>query len=527
MTFLEGLKKESAKTITGNGEVGYSTTLDNVLDYSLKVGNSRFLPNYDIKDAFDKSWKTDEVLTAKTLFHGRDILEGGGDKKFGRLGIKKIFDTINVEKYNTLFNLVVKYGSYKDLVLLLGQKSLTDIQVRYLVNFLNTQLSIALDKLDSGEKNNNELLVAKYLPTETTKSSFMKLAYSRIINTTKVKRKDYRKTVVRARKHLNLVETHLTNKDYESIDYSKVPSQAMLKYKNAFYRNDNDKINEHFNKLNSNDETIKESVKVNTKTLEPYQIVDKVLDKVNDFYYGIDDSDSENTVFYDTMWDNLPKLENSISALPIVDVSGSMYGLPMSVAVSLGIYLSENNNSEFKNHFFTFSENPTLIDISNDKGLTEKVKTVANSEWGMSTDLEKVFDTILNTTLNNPDYKVPEILVIISDMNFDQISSGWYSNGNKYNSTFFEKIKDRYSKHGLQVPFIVFWNVDGNAYGNNGVHPVVSTDKNVCEVSGFSKNIFKSIMTLDIDELQDYTPTKVLLNTLNSDRYDDIEKLFE
>lgn len=525
MTFLNSLKKENAKMITGNGEIGYSTSLSPILDYILKIGNSRFLPTIDIKYHFDKSYVTDKVLTAKTVFHGRDILEGGGDKKFGRLGIKKLFDTISVEKYDTLFNLVIKYGSYKDLVLLLGQRSLTDIQVEYLVSYLNRQLQIGLNKLENGDKDNKELLVAKYLPTETTKSSFMKLAYKRIIDTTKVKRSSYRKTVVKARKHLNLVETHLTNKNYESIDYNKVPSQAMLKYKNAFYRNDNDKINKHFNKLNSDDETIKETVKVNTKTLEPYQIVDKVLDKVNDFYYN--NSDRESTVFYDTMWDNLPKLENSISALPIVDVSGSMYGLPMSVAVSLGIYLAENNNSEFRNHFFTFSDSPTLIDISNDKGLTEKVNTVANSEWGMSTDLEKVFGTILTTALNNPEYKVPEVLVIISDMNFNQISNGWYSSGNKYNSTFFEKIKDMYSKHGLQVPFIVFWNVDGNAYDNNGVHPVVSTDKNVCEVSGFSKNIFKSIMTLDLDDLENYTPEKVLLETLNSDRYKDVEKLFE
>ena len=213
MTFLDSLKKENAKMVTGNGEIGYSTTLSPILDYSLKIGNSRFLPTIDIKNHFDKAYAANGVLTAKTVFHGRDILEGGGDKKFGRLGIKKLFDTIGVEKYDTLFNLVVKYGSYKDLVLLLGQKSLTDIQVKSLVSYLNSQLLIGLDKLENGDKNNNELLVAKYLPTETTKSSFMKLAYKRIIDISNVKRSSYRKTVSKARKHLNLVETKLTNKD--------------------------------------------------------------------------------------------------------------------------------------------------------------------------------------------------------------------------------------------------------------------------------------------------------------------------
>lgn len=97
MTFLNNLKKENSKMVTGNGEIGYSTSLSPILDYSLKIGNSRFLPTIDVKYHFDKAYVTDKVLTAKTVFHGRDILEGGGDKKFGRLGIKKLFDTISVE----------------------------------------------------------------------------------------------------------------------------------------------------------------------------------------------------------------------------------------------------------------------------------------------------------------------------------------------------------------------------------------------------------------------------------------------
>lgn len=521
MTFLDSLKKENAKMVTGNGEIGYSTTLSPILDYSLKIGNSRFLPTIDIKNHFDKAYAANEVLTAKTVFHGRDILEGGGDKKFGRLGIKKLFDTIGVEKYDTLFNLVVKYGSYKDLVLLLGQKSLTDIQVKSLVSYLNSQLLIGLDKLENGDKNNNELLVAKYLPTETTKSSFMKLAYKRIIDISNVKRSSYRKTVSKARKHLNLVETKLTNKDYDSIDYNKVPSQAMLKYKNAFYRNDNNKINEHFNKLNNKDSVQK--VKVNTKTLEPYQLVSKVIDR---YYSKLSKDDVK---FYDTMWDNLPKLENSINALPIVDVSGSMSGLPMEVAISLGIYLAENNQSKYHNHFYTFSSDPELIELKEGAGLTRNVNLMEDTDWGMSTDLGKVFNEILNTALkhNYSNKDIPEMLVILSDMNFDEIGDGWISSSIKHDDTFFEKVRAKYESRGYKLPFIVFWNIDGNAYGNDGAHPVVHTDKNVCEVSGFSKNIYKTIMDLDLDDLENYTPEKVLLETLNSERYKDVEKLFE
>ena len=34
-------------------------------------------------------------------------------------------------------------------------------------------------------------------------------------------------------------------------------------------------------------------------------------------------------------------------------------------------------------------------------------------------------------------------------------------------------------------------------------------------------------MDLDLDDLENYTPEKVLLETLNSERYKDVEKLFE
>ena len=60
MTFLDSLKKENAKMVTGNGEIGYSTTLSPILDYSLKIGNSRFLPTIDIKNNFDKAYAANE-----------------------------------------------------------------------------------------------------------------------------------------------------------------------------------------------------------------------------------------------------------------------------------------------------------------------------------------------------------------------------------------------------------------------------------------------------------------------------------
>ena len=50
----------------------------------------------------------------------------------------------------------------------------------------------------------------------------------------------------------------------------------------------------------------------------------------------------------------------------MIDVSGSMFGQPLAVAISLGMYLSERTKGEFKDMFLTFSEETELVKIQGD-----------------------------------------------------------------------------------------------------------------------------------------------------------------
>lgn len=525
--FVNDLSKEMNKVETGNGEVGYKSTLNKVLDYNMLTGNSRFVHPNKIKQEFDNAYSENPILATKALFYGRDILEGGGDKKLGRLSVRALIDKLPISKYETLFELVIKYGSYKDLVMLLGQKSLQEEQIKILSVFLINKLAVAIEKLDNGQNNNQELLVAKYLPTETTKSSYMKLAYLRLIDSMNLTRKQYRKVVSKLRKELNLVETKLTNKDY-NIDYSKVPSQAIKKYNNAFLQNDYEDITSFFDKVKHGE------AKVNTKTLEPYQLVHEYLNSFSIFTGSKIDDDKDN--YLSTLWNNLPELESNLSALPLIDVSASMGGLPMEVAISLGMYLAENNKNEsYHNKFITFSDDPSLITIPETDSLKTKVKKIAESDWDGSTDLEKAFNLILKAAINNnlSQNELPDTLVIISDMNFNEATSNFVFTDTGVrkeglDDTFFDKMNIKFENQGYKLPFVVFWNVDGNYYSmDNNSNPVVKSDKNTCLVSGFSKNIYKNIMDLDLEELEEYTPEKVLLKALNNERYDDVEKLFK
>lgn len=505
MTFLQKLKEQDNLKFTTNGALGHESTLNSILDLSSEIGNSRFK---NVDGLIDKAFLEDKVLASKLFAYARDVRQGGGDKTLGRKGFIKIANDINIDKTYSLLNLIAKYGSYKDVMYLLNEEKVKSEIVEEICKWLEHELKtdVHTDKPS---------LLAKYMPTETTKDKDMKTAYRTFMKYTDIKPKEYRKRNTLLRKKLDIIETKLTEKRYDDIDYSKVPSQAGFKYRQAFYRNDEERY------LQFLDKAEKGETKINTGTLAPYQMVDKVLASFG--WYR--DNDKDQSII--TMWDNLQRPDTKeLNVLPVVDVSGSMSGLPMSVAMSLGMILSESITGEFKDHFITFSERPKLQKLVNGD-VYDKVKNLSSADWGMNTDLEKVFDLVLNTAVSNKvtQEELPQAIIIFSDMQFDEAigADGYYSRTTlpTINDTFFNIQKEKFTQAGYELPTLIYWNI-----GNGDTKPVVENTKNTLLVSGFSQNIFNSIFNLDLDDLENYTPIKALLEILSQDRYKDIEDLY-
>lgn len=488
MTFIERLKEENNKTTTTNGGIAYKSTHKTILDLSTKIGNSRFMDDREFANMIIDAYNEDKVLATKLFAYARDVRQGGGDKKFGSLGFFLVLENISEDKLPLFINIVSEFGYYKDLIKIIAN---TDVHEKSLCLLLNK-------RLQEDDESETPSLLAKYMPTETTKDPMMKQAYRKFMTHVNITPKEYRKRNTRIRKKLDIIETKLTEKRYEDIDYSKVPSQAGLKYRDAFYRNDNERYLDYLDKVDNNKE------KVNTTTLAPYQIVSKVLDN----YRSIDKS-------LETLWNNLSRPDSKgLNILPVVDVSGSMYGLPIEVAISLGIIMAESNTGQFKNHFVTFSEQPEIVELKGNT-LHEKVHNLEGSRWGYNTNLESVFRQILDTGINNnlPQEELPDMLFIMSDMQYDNA----VTNGD----SLYEHMRKEYDKHGYQLPTVVFWNI---GYGNT--QPVVESTKNTLLVSGFSQNIFNTVFNLDLDDLENYTPWKALVETLENPRYKVIEDLY-
>ena len=228
----------------------------------------------------------------------------------------------------------------------------------------------------------------------------------------------------------------------------------------------------------------------------------------------------------DAQWNALPDYigpDNVHNGIAVVDTSGSMLSAynsdssitPISVAISLGIYFAERNTCEqFKNRFLTFSESPQLATIKGNDILS-KVNSIQNAEWGMNTNLQAVFDLILNQArtfkLTNND--IPDVVYIISDMEFDEAtSSRWVGTSNRV--TNFEAIKAKFAEANYIMPKIVFWNVDAK----QKQLPVTMDENGTALVSGASPSILKSLLSGDIED-----PIQVMLETVTAERYDMVQ----
>jgi hypothetical protein len=315
--------------------------------------------------------------------------------------------------------------------------------------------------------------------------------------------KFYRKSLVEMTK---VVEQQMCAKEWDEINFSHVPSVAHARYKKAFGRN-TPKYAEYVTSLVKGDNP---EVKVNAGAVYPYDVLKGAV--------GLGRRANYNTTELDLMtkqWEALENFVGDANVLPLVDVSGSMtapvggFGSKtqltcLEVAVSLGLYCADKNRGKFKDTFLTFSGSPELVYLRGN--IVQKINQMSSSDWGMNTDLVAAMNLILKTAVNGkvPQEEMPSMLLIMSDMQFDQCAN--------FDDTAMQMIRRKFTEAGYEVPAIVFWNI--NSKDNV---PVKSNAKKVALVSGFSPSIMKSVLTVDTEK---FTPEGIMLNTVMVPRYD-------
>jgi len=199
----------------------------------------------------------------------------------------------------------------------------------------------------------------------------------------------------------------------------------------------------------------------------------------------------------------LPKTVDLGKLVALVDVSASMRGQPMEVAIGLGILVSECAATTFKDRVLTFESSPTWVDMSTCDNIAAKVAKVQAAPWGGSTDFAAAYERILaaaQAAKLKPD-DIPDLLVL-SDMQFNEAGGGhdgyYRSTTHSSWSTAYEHIERRFAEVGVSIcgqpyppPRIIFWNLRANTVG----FPVAADAPNVQMLAGFSPALLKLVLT--------------------------------
>ena len=485
---LNYLKQESNKTFTENGAVTYSSTLSDCLDLFATVGAIRHSSEEEILSHFVRAYTENKDIAMKLLFFARDIRGGLGERRVFKTIIKWL--AVNEpESLRKNLPYIAEYGRFDDLMVLFGTPLEKDM-----LSYIKEQLS---KDIEAAENNGEVSLLGKWLPSVNASNADTKQLAKKVARFLGLDDASYRKMLVKIRASIKIIENNLRERDY-TFDYSKQPSKAMFKYRDAFLRNDGERYREFLNRVNAGE------TKLNANVLTPYEIITPILRK--------DVSEEERNAI-NTTWISQPDYGSDENALAVIDGSGSMYWgvnpTPISVALSLGIYFAERNKGAFKNHFITFSQNPRLVEIKGGD-ILEKVRYCETFDECANTNIQRVFELILNTAKKNkiPQSELPKRLYIISDMEFDCCAED-------ASLTNFEYAKKLFEDAGYKLPEIVFWNVASR----NKQQPVTKNEQGVLLVSGCTPRLFSMIANGSISM---ETPYKFMMEILESERYEKI-----
>lgn len=465
---------QANETVTTNGMAAFKSTLDANLDFFGRAGNINY-PSL-IQD-FSKAFSEDSETALRNLLHMRDIRGDTGGYRVrdnSRKVLVWLLDNHPVVFLTTrLIQAIPNVGRWDDLFVLVDDsknKAVSNAVVKFIAEEFKKEVPNGL--------------LCKWLPRTGPVASKLR-------SYLKLTPKQYRQRLVKFR---NVVETQMCRKQWDSIKFEHVPSQASRIYRKAFLRHDTVRYSSFIEKVNNGE------VKMNASTLYPHEVLGS-----NYHRYSLDNTK-------EALWKSLPDfIGEGLSFLPVVDVSGSMgttayssYSC-MDIALALGLYTAQRNKSVFKDMFVTFSSKPQFVKLDPAKSVHTNLSIISRADWDMSTNLMPVFEQLLEMSVKNKvsQEDLPSAILIFSDMQFNCVRDG-------ENVTALEAIKLKFEAAGYTAPSIVFWNLN-SAYANV---PLKRSSTGACLVSGASPSVVRSVLTG-----ADLTPMSTMRNALDSERY--------
>ena len=481
----------------------------------------------------------------KMIGHTRDIVDGKGEYNLTYMMIytwNKFYPKLAQFALKCLVDLgdksIHQYGSWKDIKYFCeycksqGDDAANGSLIKYAINITNEQLHKDYSLLISNSTDIS--LVAKWIPREKSTFGwlFENLAtnfFSHFLNTANndVSRRkavlkcktEYRKILSTLNKHIDTVQIKQCGHNWANINFGKTTSITLTKQKKAFlnvkkngdirYPDNIDRLQcaQHFNEHVQ--KAVRGEVEMKGKRVGMADFTKQALQLLRK------GSQTENDLLNSQWRDNSSQNGGLGKMIAMVDVSGSMDGDPMHVAIALGIRIAEK--SALGKRVMTFSANPTWVNLEPYTDFISQVNVVGRAPFGQNTNFYAALDMILDAIIENkmaPEDVQDLVLVILSDMQMDE--------GDKCSKqVLYETMKAKYEAAGIRVhgtpykpPHILFWNLRSSSG-----FPALSNQPNASMMSGFSPALLNLFCEQGMDALQSSTPWSLLLRSLENERY--------
>jgi len=482
------------QTLTENDASSYESTGDARLDLFFKT--VRGITRDKLYDLLKQSWSISPRDTMRTMFYVRDCRGGKGERKiFIEFMIwlwKEHRDYFEMNLSCTPF-----YGCFRDLRQMLQsirslysengwflESSFEKMIISYWANVLGKDV----EAINRGE---STTLAAKWVDIQS----------GEMCREMKLTHKMFRRMVRLLRDKLDVVECKMSSGDWDKINFERICSLSMKRYNKAFQRHCQERFSEYLDSVKKGEK------KMNVGQLYPSDIAGPYLNAVN----------QEPNPTMDLAWEQLlNKCRGTLGKtnkkfICVVDTSGSMNGEPLKVAVSLGLFLSElYPESRFYRKFITFSQSPTLQEVSGDNLFT-RIQSIGRANWEMNTNLQKTFELLLEQSTPEDH---PDVVLILSDMQFDnavQVPFKRWDETEIKTSTNLDEVEQKYREKGLTRPRLVFWNLRANTID----FPSTTTVRDCGLVSGYSTSLMNALL-----EDGEISAMGLFRKTIDSPRYD-------
>ena len=448
-------------TITANNAFCYLTTESHNLNLFYQM--ERNINIHKLNNLLENSFNENKLKTLAIILNSRDRTKGKKEKtisNYALIWLKNNYNNIYKKNIETYIN---NFGCWKDICFIIKKCKNNNFEYNLISNKLKQDLKI----LEEGAHSIS--LCSKWIFNANTKES-KKLYYYLFDKTEINKDEKYRKEILKPlRTKLNILETKICNKNWDDIDYSKIPASALKKYSKLFETNDYIKYNDFLKNKSTN---------IKITGLLPYEIILSYMKKK----YEYDE-------LLEQQWQsfiNIFKENNNLkNVIPIVDVSGSMYHScndnkiqPITVAISLGLLLANINEGYLNKKVITFSSEPVFYTITGDT-LCDQLKCILQMNFGLNTNFLKIADLLISNNYLLENYTK---IICLSDMQFD---ANCTDDKNTSHNIFIKK----YTDINLEPPQIIYWNIN-SSYNN---YPINTSMENVALLSGFSEQLLNTV----------------------------------